>query len=129
MNYQITYFDETGLLLVKTDGKMNADDFIMMAKDLLQHSKFSTNGDVIFDHTALGFKDVSVSDLQKIRVFHMDNDQRIGSGKSAMIVKSGLSKEWLKLWSQGEKIKAGNKVQVFESYNDAIGWIMQGKGS
>lgn len=123
MNYQISYMDSTKLLVVKTRGKMNADDFIAMAKDLLQHPQCLPDGNVIFNHTALEFNDVSVGDLQKIRAFHMSNEVRIGSGKSAIVVKIGLSKEWNKLWSQGEKIKTENKVQVFESCNEAINWI------
>jgi hypothetical protein len=120
MKYKISYTD---LLIVKTEGKMNAVDFIAMAKDLLRHPQCVSNGNVIFDHTDLDFAGVSLGDLNKIRAFHMSNEQRIGSGKSAIVVKSGLSSEWHKLWSQGEKIKTGNKVQVFENFNDAVKWI------
>jgi hypothetical protein len=114
--------DSEGLLIVKTSSKMNADDFIAMAKDLLQHPQCVTNGSVVFDHTDLEFKDVPVGDLEKIRAFHMSNEERIGNGKSAIVVKAGLSGEWHKLWSQGNKIKTGNKVQVFENYDDALTW-------
>ncbi len=123
MNYKIIYAD---LLVVKTSGKMNADDFIKMAKDLLQHSQCLPNGNVLFDHTALEFNAVPAGDLRKIRAFHMRNEERIGNGKSAIVVKIGLAKEWHKLWSQGEKIKTGNKVQVFEDYNEAVNWIAKG---
>jgi hypothetical protein len=41
------------------------------------------------------------------------------------VVKIGLSQEWHKLWSKGEKIKTGNKVEVFESYDEAINWIIK----
>jgi hypothetical protein len=122
MTYKITYTDATDLLVVRTSGKMNADDFIAMAKDLLRHPQCVPNGNVIFDHTALEFNGMSLDDLQRIRAFHMNNEQRIGNGKSAIVVKVGLSKEWHKLWSQGEKIKTGNNVQVFENYNDAVNW-------
>jgi hypothetical protein len=124
MKYQITY---TGVLVVKTQGKMNAGDFIAMAKDLLQHPKCVPDGSVIFDHTSLDFSDVSVADLEGIRAFHTANEERIGSGKSAIVVKSGLSSEWHKLWSQGQKIKTGNKVRVFEEMDYAANWL--GKGT
>lgn len=127
MNYKITFADSIKLLVVKTKGKMNADDFIVMAKALLQHPQCLPNGNVIFDHSALEFNDVPVDDLQKIRAFHVNNEERIGSGKSAIVVKVGLSKEWLRLWSQGEKIKTQNKVQVFENYNNAINWMKKEK--
>ncbi len=126
MKYKITYTDSTNLLVIKTDGKMNADDFLTMAGDLLRHPRRLPGGDVIFDHTAMEFNDVSVDDLQKIRAFHLSNEESIGKGKSAIVVKAGLSKAWHKLWSQGRKIKTGNKVQVFDNYNDAANWILKG---
>ncbi|PIU41756.1 MAG: hypothetical protein COS99_03810 [Candidatus Omnitrophica bacterium CG07_land_8_20_14_0_80_42_15] len=121
MNHKIIY--EEGLLSVKTSGKMNAGDFIAMAKDILRHPQWLPNGNVIFDHTALEFDDVPLSDLEKIRAFHMSNEKIIGSGKSAIVVKDGLSKKWHKLWSQGKKIKTGNRSQIFENYNDATSWL------
>ncbi len=123
MDYQISYLDPMGIIVVKTKGKMNADDFLAMARAMLQHPRHSKGGNVIFDHSALEFSGVPVSALQKIRAFHMDNEGETGNGKSAIIVKAGLSKEWHKLWSQGEKIKTGNKVMIFESYDDAVNWI------
>jgi len=126
MNYKVTFVDAINLLVVKTSGKMNADDFIVMAKDLLQQPQCLPDGNVIFDHTVLEFNDVALDDLEKIRAFHMSNEDRIGSGKSAIIVKPGLSQEWHRLWSKGEKIKTANKVQVFENYNDAVNWIKSG---
>jgi len=123
MNYKIAFMTSMDLISVKTSGKMNARDFIVMAEDLLQHPRFLSNSNIVFDHTALKFEDVPVDDLQKIRSFHISNEEKIGNGKSAIVVKAGLSKEWYKLWSQGRKIKTGNKVKVFENYNDAIDWI------
>lgn len=123
MDYSIVYTKSTNCFITKTNGKMNADDFIKMAESLLDHTKSFPGANVLFDHTSLDFKDVSVDDLQKIREFHMSHEEKIGNGKSAMLLKTGLSKEWYHLWSQGEKIKTQNRVQVFEDYNDALGWL------
>ena len=106
---------------------MNAVDFIAMAKDILRHQYFLANGNVIFDHTALKFDDVAVDDLEKIRAFHRSNEERIGNGKSAIVVKAGKALEWYKLWSQGEKIKTANQTCVFEIYNDAVKWVKNDK--
>lgn len=123
MNYKIIYKNPTGSLLVKTNDRMNANDYIRMAKDILKHPRFSPDNNVMFDHKDLDFNDVSLGDLQKIRSFHRKNEKRIGNGKSAILVKYGLSKKWHKLWSQGKKIKTGNNVWVFENRDDAIRWL------
>jgi len=125
MNYKISYLDAAGSLVVKADGRMNADDYISMAKDLLKHPRCLAGINVIFEHTGLEFAGVSADDLQKIRAFHMQNEERIGNGKSAIVVKAGMSLEWHKLWSSGEKIKTANIVRVFENYEDALKWIKE----
>ncbi len=125
MRYKIIYTDAADLLVVTTEGQMNAPDFIAMASSLLEHPDCLPGANVIFDHTALIFDGVSVDELEKIRAFHMENDERIGAGKSAIIVKAGSSGGWHKLWGQGQKIKAKNKVQVFEDYALALEWIQE----
>ena len=127
MRYTISYTDFIDLLMVITEGKMNAGDFIAMAESLLRHPRCLPDVNVIFDHTALEFQNVPVEDLQKIRAFHVDNEERIGSGKSAIVVKAGSSGEWHKLWSQGEKIKTKNRVQIFENCSDAVNWLKADK--
>jgi len=127
MHYKILYTDLTDLLMVQTDGRMNAGDYIGMARQILGHPRWLPDINVIFDHTALDFKDVPVSDLQMIRSFHLEHEERIGSGKSAIVVAPGLSPAWLELWGQGEKIKTKNQVQVFESCVDAVNWIKEDK--
>lgn len=123
MNYSIRC-DESGLrLIVESSGEMNAADFLMMARDLLQHPHRLKNANVIFDHRALDFSHVVLADLEKIRDFHRKHEQEIGCGKSAVVVKPGFSYEWHKMWTLGEKIKTGNKLCVFENFDDAVSWV------
>ncbi|HNW38924.1 MAG TPA: hypothetical protein PL125_05365 [Candidatus Omnitrophota bacterium] len=113
--------------MVITDGLMNARDFIGMAESLLHHPHCQPDVSVVFDHTALEFHNVSVEDLEQIRAFHLDNQERIGSGKSAIVVGRGLSGDWHQLWSQGKKIRTKNRVQIFENCADAISWLKEDK--
>ena len=52
MHYKISYTDLTDLLMVITEGRMNAGDFIAMAESLLHHPRCLPDVNVIFDHTA-----------------------------------------------------------------------------
>ncbi|MBU0469421.1 MAG: hypothetical protein KKD07_07395 [Candidatus Omnitrophica bacterium] len=124
MNFKITHVNSIEAFEVKTSGEVNADEFIVMAEMLLNQPEFTPNCNVIFDHTALNFNNLSCDDLQKIRTFHIVNEERIGRGKSSIVVNVGLLSEWHKIWSKGQKIKTRNKVQVFESYDDAVKWIV-----
>jgi len=101
---------------------MNAADFIAMAEDILRHPRFVKDGSVLFDHRKLEFGLVTFEDLQKIRMFHTAHEEKIGAGKSAILVARGLSGAWHTLWSQGEKIKTANKSQVFDDYRQAVAW-------
>lgn len=124
MTFKIIYSDLIEAFEVKTEGNMDAGDFIAMARALLQDPCFLPNYNVLFDHTSLDFNEMSLDDLQKIRTFHNNNEENIGGGKSAIVVKRGLLGEWHRLWSKGKKIKTRNKVKVFENYDDAVKWIL-----
>lgn len=126
MDYSINSVRLSNLLAVKTQGRMNGRDFILMAGSLLKHPLCSPNGDVLFDHTELEFAGVPEEDLRMIREFHKDHEVQIGNGRSAIVVKPGQAEVWYKLWSQGEKLRTANQVQVFENYGDAVAWMNEG---
>jgi len=123
MDYDITFDDSLDIFIVKTSGRMNGEDFINMAKEILGCSKWMANMHVIFDHHKMDFSKVSVENLERIRSFHKNNEHLIGSGKSGIIVGAGSLKKWFETWQNGEKIQAGNRVMVFEYFDEAIEWI------
>lgn len=123
MRYDISFDNLVHAMLVRTSGKMTKDDFIEMAENLLQHPDFSSGENVIFDHIDLDFSDVCVETLEAIRSFHKQNEEKIGGGKSAIVVKPGFSEKWYTLWEKGQKIKTANKVMVFDDFNEATKWI------
>lgn len=123
MMYVISCSGPQGMLVVKTSGEMNGGDFVAMAKDLLVHPERKKLGGVLFDHRDLDFSDVGIDDLEAIRSFHRAHEDDIGNGKSAILVGRGMAEKWHKLWSQGQKIKTGNVVRVFEDHDEAVAWI------
>jgi hypothetical protein len=126
MKYSIVFSDEMGLVTVKTTGSMNAHDFIGMAEDILRYPNYAPGTDVFFDHEDLDLSDVMPEELEAIRAFHRDNESRIGGGRSAMLLRPGLSGKWHGLWSQGSKLKTANQARVFENRDEAVRWAMTG---
>ncbi|MDD5218601.1 MAG: STAS/SEC14 domain-containing protein [Candidatus Omnitrophica bacterium] len=124
MKYAIAFDPFMPGCVVKTSGKMTGAEFIAMAESLLAQGQLKPDGNVIFDYRDLDFSRVSIDDLEAIRRFHKENEDRIGSGKSAMVVRPGFLKKWYALWSQGQKVQTKNRVMVFESLENATQWIM-----
>ncbi len=125
MDYSIRYLTSDDLYIVKTGGHTVGQDFVAMAEGLLHHPKWAQNKNVLFDHQELDFEHMSVKDLEEIRDFHRKNEIKMGAGKSAIVVRSGLLTEWNRIWSQGEKTKNEDKVRIFENYHGAINWIKE----
>lgn len=123
MKYKIEYLSPENLFSIKTEGSMTGEDFIAMAEEILNHPNYRPNNNVLFDHRELNFKNVTMPDIEKIRDFHRTNENKIGNGKSAILVKS--QSEWNNIWEQGEKIKTVNIVKVFDKVDDAINWIKE----
>lgn len=125
MRYNIKYLDSKNLIIVETSGDMTGNDFVIMAEEILSHSNYQPNKNVLFDHRELNFGNASIQDIEKIRNYHKENENKIGSGKSAIVVKPELLSEWNRFWEQGEKIKTNNIVKVFDSIDNATNWIKE----
>lgn len=123
MKYKIEYSNSEDLFVIKTYGNMTGKGFVAMAQKILGHPDYKSGSNVLFDHRELNFENVTIQDIEKIRDFHRENENKIGNGKSAMVVKS--QSEWSNLWDQGEKIKTGNIVKVFDDFDNAMNWIKE----
>jgi hypothetical protein len=124
MDFEILYSEERDVFIVRTSGPMTGAGFVAMGQALLDHDQFSAGRNVIFDHTDLDFSHTALSDLRKARMFHAENVNAIGDGKSAIVVNLGLIDMWNALWSKGEKIKTGNQTRVFDSFEEAVVWTL-----
>jgi len=121
MKYKIEYINPENCFIIKTDGKMSGDDFIAMAERLLNHPDYQPGRNILFDHRKLNFENTTIYDIEKIRNFHRENENKIGNGKSAIVVES--QSEWDRIWNQGKKIKTENIVEIFDNFNNAMNWI------
>ena len=125
MEYSIKFDKKEDLLVIKTEGTMNSLDYISMAQDILRYPDHRSGGNSVFDHRDLDFSHVRLEDLERIRAFHVKNEERIGSGKSAFLFGKGRAEAWIKLWSMGEKIKTSNRVRIFEDDVKMLEWLKE----
>ena len=123
MRYSINKNSERGIIVVKTYDQMTAQGFWGLAEDILNGPYHSGSKGVLFDHTQLDFSGAVLEDLERIRAYHLKNEQRIGPGKSAILLASGKGPCWEKLWSQGKRIQTAGKVRVFEDRQKALDWL------
>lgn len=123
MRFTVAFVEPGGPFVVSTAGRMSGRGFIAMAEELLRHPRFTSGGGVLFDHAALSFDGIPLAVLQRIRDFHVRHEERIGSGKSAIVVGPGRVGRWYALWSQGERIHTGNITKVFAARAPALRWL------
>lgn len=128
MDYEIRLLDSSGIYFVETAGKMCADGFILLSEELLRQPNWSPGNNVLFDHRKLDFSSAGIQDLFLIRSFHRNNEEKIGCGKSAILLKPGASLKWHELWANGEKIRTANRVKIFENYEEAVRWLKEEAG-
>ena len=122
MVFDIHYLDLFKVHVVTTKGVMTGRDFVVMAKALLDCDDWAEGNNVLFDHRKLDFSNTSLDDLQEIRLFHKANGEKIGKGKSAIVLEQGFLTKWVTLWSQGSRIQTGNSLEIFEDYDQALSW-------
>ncbi len=123
MTHKIKYLNFERSFIIKTNGSMTGEDFVAMAKDILNHPDHKPDSNILFDHRDLNFENVTIQDIEKIRSFHRENENKIGNGRSAIVVRS--RSEWNNIWDQGEKITTKNIVKIFDDLDNAFNWIKE----
>jgi hypothetical protein len=123
VRHHIEYLNQENVFIIKTDGDMTGEGFIIMAEEILNHLQYKTDNNVLFDRRELNFENVTIPDLEMIRKFHVKNENIIGNGRSALVVND--QSQWNNLWDKGEKIKTANIVRVFDDFDSALRWIKE----
>jgi hypothetical protein len=73
---------------VTTVGRFNVEDHLRMIEEIVGHPDWRPGTDVLFDHRALSFDGADLGLMYRASANHLHNDERIGSGKAAILMRS-----------------------------------------
>jgi hypothetical protein len=129
MHMQWTFeFDEPrGYVRIVTRGDFTLADNRRMVEELLSRPEWRPGTATLFDHRQLSLDGIGFEEMLDVKSVHVDNDARIGNGKSANLMKSdtdyGVGRQF-EILTHG---RVSAKVRAFRNEQEAVAWLLGGE--
>lgn len=126
MKWSVELSSDGRYVLVVTSGRFDPSSHRAMTRDILSRAYWRPGRDVIFDHRQADFTGASFPAMLEARDTHKDNDERIGDGKAAIVVKSLADFGVGRMFQSLSENQVRADVQLFQDYDAAVAWIEGG---
>jgi hypothetical protein len=124
MKWTVTYDEENDYVRVTTEGVFNVTDHLEMIEDILSRDFWRPGMAAFFDHRLLDFGESTFEIMMEASANHTANDDRIGSGKAAILMKTiadfGIGRQFQSI--AGDNISA--LLHIFTNEEKAHRWII-----
>ena len=109
--------------IVTTSGTFDVADHLRMIEDIVSRPGWHPGTDVLFDHRGLSFEDADLRAMYQASANHLHNDERIGSGKAAVLMRSlsdyGRARQFELLTAD----RASATMRIFLDEAEALDWL------
>lgn len=125
MEFEITFNDDNNFFVIKTSGDFDIYDFEKLAYQLLEDPNWEPGANCIFDYRMTDFTKVGLKAFVRSKTLHSINDQLIGDGKSALVMKDLSNLGLGRIYGGMTEPFVQTKFSVFSDYGKAQEWIME----
>jgi hypothetical protein len=124
MNWEIIKTEEMPYVRVVTEGDFTLTDHLKMIEEVTSRDFWLPGMNVLFDHRNLNFGFTDIELFKEASANHEKNDERIGNGKAANLMKSisdfGRGRQYELI--SDNKISA--KLGIFLDEKEAVEWLI-----
>lgn len=128
MQYEIGFDPDVPCITIQVSGPARAEGFAECMTQALAHPRWRPDIATLGDMRELEISSFSTEDVRKVVELLLKLDmERLGSGKSALIVAGvlgfGLVRMWTSWW-EAQGVSATRQTRVFLSPEEARSWLM-----
>lgn len=124
MNWEVFKPEEQPFVTVVTNGNFNIKDHLKMIEDVVSRDFWLPGMNVFFDHRKLNFGSTDITIFRGASANHAQNDERIGDGKAAILMKSiadfGRGRQYELITDP----KVSAKLRIFLDEREALQWLI-----
>ncbi len=110
---------------VRTNGNFTLADHARMIEDIVSRDFWKPGTDILFDHRQLQFGFTTIGLMARASANHEKNDERIGDGKAAILMKSiadfGRGRQFEMI--AADKVSA--RLKIFLDEESAVKWLLE----
>ncbi len=123
MEWTLVFGEWCGAAVVRTRGVFDVADHRRMVAEIVAHDEWRPGQPILFDHRQLSFEGARYADMLNARDNHVAHEGRIGSARSAILMKSAAD---YGIGRQFQNLAAGHlsaELQVFTDEALAREWL------
>ena len=109
--------------IVTTSGTFNVSDHLRMIEDIVGRPDWRPGTDVLFDHRNLSFDDANLRAMYEAATNHLRNDNRIGDGKAAVLMRSSNDYGRGRQFEMLTDGRISATLRVFLDRDEALEWL------
>ena len=127
MDWIAEYKKDKPFATVVTAGEFTLEDHARMIEDIVSRDFWKPGLDVLFDHRKLHFGFTTVEIMKRASANHERNDERIGDGKAAILMKSLVDFGRGRQFEMVASDKVSARLKIFMDEESAVNWLLEGK--
>lgn len=127
MEWIVEYIADKKIATVRTIGSFTVEDHARMVEDIVSREFWKPGLDVLFDHRELEFGFTNFEIMKRASANHEKNDERIGNGKAAILMKSIVDFGRGRQFELIADDKVSAKLKVFRDEESAVKWLQEEK--
>lgn len=125
MDWTAEYKNDKCFATVRTIGEFTVEDHARMVEDIVSRDFWKPGLDVLFDHRKLNFGFTTIELMKRASANHERNDDRIGDGKAAILMKSVVDFGRGRQFELIAADKVSAKLKVFMDEDSAVDWLLE----
>lgn len=124
MKWAFEYVKDKKYIKVVTEGVFTAKEQARLIEDLISQPFWHKGLPVLFDNRKLDFSVGGTAAIKEASRYHIENDERIGKGKAALLMKSSTDFGFGRQYELLTDVATSVNIHVFLDENQAIRWIL-----
>lgn len=123
MEWTIEYFPDREAFEVVVSGDFTLEEQERMTAEILDHAAWRPGTPVLFDRRETRWNQVAYSTMREAVRIHEAEDERIGAGKSAIVVASGAAFGLGRQFQGIAEPRVSASLRIFTDIGEARAWL------
>jgi hypothetical protein len=124
MNWAFEYVVDKKYIRVVSEGIFTAREQAHLIEDLISQPYWRKGMPVLFDNRKLDYSVGGTTAIKEASRFHIENNERIGGGKAALLMKSATDFGFGRQYELLTDVVTSVNIHVFLDENQALRWLL-----
>jgi len=125
MRHEFSFDFHKPLVRVKASGIMTPASFNRQFRHLVDHPDWQPGTNILSDYTEIDGSRLTAEDVRGMAGSYRALADRIGPGRSAIVVSEALEFGLARMWVSWAEMKIPREVRVFTSMSEAEAWVLE----